>query len=120
AGEIGAASDAVTGHELEAGITVEHTGKRYAHHGHRRVVGPAEAPPHLETRFLLLGIIRHARRARRMQPDRLVELRHGGEDRLECFFVPRPAGRIGGDLHPRRREPPYWPPPPFAPSPALR
>src|SRR6516165_6629492 len=86
------------GDDLEPRIAVEQAAKHHAHHRHRGVVGPAEAPPHLEPRLLLLGIIRHARRARRVQPDRQIELRHGRENRLESFFVERPARDAGEDL----------------------
>ncbi len=34
-----------------------------------------------------------------MQPDRKVELRHGGEDRLEGRIVERPACHAGENLH---------------------
>src|SRR5262245_46624783 len=95
---IGNHATEMMGHDLEPRIAVEQAAKHHAHHRHRGVVGPAEAPPHLEPRLLLLGIIRHARRARGMQPDRQVELRHGCEDRLEGFFVERPAGHAGEDL----------------------
>src|SRR6516164_3154351 len=86
------------GDDLEPRIAVEQAAKHHAHHRHRGVVGPAEAPPHLEPRLRLLGIIRHARRARRVQPDRQIELRHGRENRLENFFVERPARHAGEDL----------------------
>src|SRR5262245_48480675 len=86
------------GDDLEPRIAVEQAAKHHAHHRHGGVVGPAEAPPHLEPRLLLLRIIRHARRARRVQPDRQIELRHGRENRLEGFFVERPAGHAGEDL----------------------
>src|SRR5262245_7447766 len=86
------------GDDLEPRIAVEQAAKHHAHHRHRGVVGPAEAPPHLEPRLLLLGIVRHARRARGMQPDRQIELRHRRENRLEGFFIKRPAGHAGEDL----------------------
>src|SRR5262249_5684639 len=41
----------VMGDDLEPGVTVEQAVEHHAHHGHRGVVGPAEAPPHLEARL---------------------------------------------------------------------
>ena len=87
------------GDDLKARIAVEEPGEHHPHHGHRGIVGPAEAPPHLEPGLLLRRVIRHAGGARRMQPDRKVELRHGGEDRLEGRIVERPACHAGENLH---------------------
>ena len=84
--------------DLEVRIAVEQAAERQPHHGDRGVVGPAEAPPHFEARFLLGGIVGHRGGARRMQPDRPVKLRHRGEDRFECRLVERPAGKRREDL----------------------
>src|SRR5262245_40541894 len=77
----------VMGDDLELGIAVEQPVEHHPHHRYRGVVGPAEAPPHLEPRLRLRRIVGHARGARRVQPDRQVELGHGGKDRLERSFV---------------------------------
>src|SRR5207237_10619983 len=71
----------------------------HPHYGKRVAIGPAEAPPHLEAGFLLFGVIRHARGARWMQPDRQIKLRHRGEDRLESFLVERAARNISENLN---------------------
>ena len=72
---------------------VEH----HADHRDRGVIGPAQAPPHLVARFLLALVVGHRRGARRMQPDRRVQLRHGGEERLELVEIERLAGDVGID-----------------------
>ncbi len=55
-------------------------------------------------RFLLGEIVGVVRAARRMHPDRLAELVHGGEERLELRVVERPLVDVGIDLHTERAE----------------
>src|SRR5436190_586985 len=58
--------------DLQLRVPVVDAVEHQAAHGDRGLVGPAEAPPHLEARARLAGVVRHARRARRVQPDRQV------------------------------------------------
>ena len=89
---------------LRFGILVERLGEHEPRHGDARLVGPAEGPPDLVERLLLVEVVRDLRAARRMQPDRLVELVHGGEERLELGPVQRLAADVGIDLHAERAE----------------
>ena len=77
---------------LQVGVAREDAGEDQPGHEHRGVVGPAERPPDLVLR-LLLGqrVVRPGRVARRVNPDRPVQLGHAGEHRLER--AGRPAAR---------------------------
>ena len=90
------------GDDLQVRILVHDARIDQPHHRRAGLVGPAERPPDFVFRFRLGQIIGGIRRARRMQPDRLVELVHGGEERLEGRVVERLAGDVGVDLHAKR------------------
>ena len=92
------------GDDLDAGMAVEQAGEHEAAHRHRRLIGPAEAPPHLVARFLLRRVVGHVGGARRVQPDRQVVLGHRGEERAKLRQVERLAGDVGEDLHAARAE----------------
>ena len=79
-------------------MAVEDPGENQPRHRHRSIVGPAEAPPHLEARKALRGIVRGFRRARGMQPDRQVIAGHGGEERGVAGIVERPPCDMGENL----------------------
>ena len=85
-------------------MAVEHAGKHQPRHRDAGLVRPAEAPPHLEARFLLRRIVRHRGGARRMQPDRQVVRGHRGKHRLEALLVERMARDVGEDLDAARAE----------------
>src|SRR5579883_1897223 len=89
-------------HQLEARIVVERLGKDEARHRGRGLVRPAERPPDFVERLLLVEIVGKVRVARRMDPDRLVELAHSGEELGVFRPVERLAVDVGVDLHAER------------------
>src|SRR5690349_17152675 len=88
--------------QLETRIVVDRLGEDEARHRGRGLVRPAERPPDSVQRLLLVEIVGEVRAARRMDPDRLAELRHGGEEL--CVFGPveRLAVDVGVGLHAER------------------
>ncbi len=92
----------VVGDDFEVRIFVHDLGEHQPRHRRRGLVGPAEGPPDFVSRFLLAGVVGEAGVARRMQPDRLVELLHRREKRLELRFIEWLAGNVGVDLHAER------------------
>jgi hypothetical protein len=89
---------AMMGDDVEILIAVEQAAEDDARHRDRRLVRPAETPPHLVTRFRFAGVIAHVGRARRMHPDRQIMARHGGEDRLKLGQIKRLASDVGENL----------------------
>src|SRR5436190_16466478 len=90
--------------DLKVWVVIERLGEHEARHGGGGLVGPAEGPPDLVKRLLLVAIIRHLGAARRMHPDRLTELVHLLPERLVFGPVERLAADIGVDLHAERAE----------------
>src|SRR5206468_9150715 len=70
-------------------MPVEHAGENEARHEERRLVGPAEYPPHLDLRALLGRVVRMRRDTGGMDPDRSIELGHRREERREAQVVER-------------------------------
>src|SRR5215216_7007201 len=89
---------------LQRRMAVEHAGEYKPRHRNAGFVGPAEAPPHLEARFLLGRVVRHRGGARGMQPDRQVISGHSGEYRSEALLVERMASDVGEDLDAARTQ----------------
>ena len=92
----------MVGDDLQVGVFVHDAGEHQPRHRRRGLVGPAQGPPDFVFRFFLAEIIGEIGGARRMQPDRLAELVHGGEERVELGIVERLAGDVGVDLHAER------------------
>ena len=88
----------VVGDDLDPRVAVEQPREHQPRHRDRGLVGPAEAPPHLEARALLGLVVRHVRGARRVHPDRQIVFRHRVEQGLELGLVERPSADIGEDL----------------------
>ena len=77
-------------------------GKHQPRHRRAGLVGPAEGPPDFVFRFCFRCVVCNGGIARRVQPDRLVELFHRREERLERRVVERLAGDVGINLHAER------------------
>src|SRR5690606_985335 len=78
-------------------------------HGHAGLVGPAEGPPDLVERLLLVHVVGMAGAALGVDPDRLADLVHGGEETLELGPVEGLAADIGVDLHAHGAQVAYGP-----------
>ena len=94
----------MVGDDLEVGKAVEQSLEHDVRHRDARLVGPAERPPDLVMALLLLLVVGEVRAARRMEPDRQVELRHQLEQRKRLRCGERFAENVGEDLHARRTE----------------
>src|SRR5690349_12977444 len=92
----------MVGDDLEVGMPVEETRERKPRHRDGGIVGPAEAPPHLEARARLGGIVGGLGAPRWMEPDWHVLRRDRGEERPIDRIVERPALDVGKDLHAAR------------------
>ena len=75
-----------------------------APHRDRRLVRPAERPPHVELRARLARVVGEGGRARRMHPDRQIALGHSIEDRAVLRRVERPPRDVRVDLDTGRAE----------------
>ncbi len=88
--------------DLQVRIVVHDLGEHEPCHRGRGLVGPAERPPDLVERLLLVDVVGHLGAARRMQPDRLAELVHLVPERQVLRPIERLAGDVGVDLHAER------------------
>ena len=79
----------VVGHDPQARVRLEHAGVDQAAHGGGRLVRPADRPPDAVLRRRLGRVVGPRRAARRVQPDRDVELLRAREQRREAGVVER-------------------------------
>src|ERR671915_327299 len=108
-GEEGDHAARVVRDDLEIRMADEDAGEDEPGHEDRRVVWPPEEPPDLVLRLPLVGVVGPGRVARRMHPNRPVELGHAGEQRLEAGIVEWQAVHVRVDLDAEGAELPHGP-----------
>ena len=87
------------GDDLELGQLVHHAREHNARHGGGGLIGPAEGPPDLVFRLVLVPVVGHLLPAAGMDQDRLAAPGAGFEDAEELGLVERATGDVGIDLH---------------------
>src|ERR1700745_2501876 len=85
--------------DFDFGEEIEYTGENHTRHKNTRLVRPAKNPPKFVFRFFLGLIVRKARSARRIHPNRYIEVSRLLEDRQEIGLIERASIYVRKSLH---------------------
>ena len=93
----------VMGDDLQVGKLLQPAGEDEARHRNRGLIRPAERPPDVVLRTLLVWIVGPLVAARRVQPDRLAELAHGARSRASAQRLVSALASLDGPNGDRRQ-----------------